>query len=109
MSLREPLGAAVVISDGSASHAHRDVPHMRWRERWIVLIISGLALALGVAFVWLHMVNPSDGTLLEPGQQTWVPAGVVVTPLERHPGGLEPGDVLVAINGRSLPWWELEA
>jgi hypothetical protein len=99
MSLQEPLVATVAPSDVSA-------PHTRWHGRWIVLLISGLALALGVAFVWLHGASPSDGARLEPGQQTWIPGGVVVTPLEKHPGGLEPGDVIVAIDGRSLEAWK---
>ncbi|HEY6539796.1 MAG TPA: hypothetical protein VIZ18_02620, partial [Ktedonobacteraceae bacterium] len=106
MSLQKPLDAAVVASEVSDLQTYRDVPHTRWQGRWIVLAISGLALVLGFAFIWLHAVSPSDGTLMEPGQQTWIPAGVVVTPLERHPGGLQPGDVIVAINGRSLEVWK---
>jgi hypothetical protein len=106
MSLQEPLVAAVVTSDVSAPHTRLDVSNTRWQGRWIVLVISGLALALGVAFVWLHAASPSDGTRLEPGQQTWIPAGVVVSSLERHSGGLEPGDVIVAIDGRSLEAWK---
>src|SRR5215472_556874 len=106
MSPQEPLVAAVVTSDVSAPHTYLNVYDTRWHGRWIVLVISGLALALGVAFVWLHGASPSDGTRLEPGQQTWIPAGVMVSPLERHPGGLEPGDVIVAIDGRSLQAWQ---
>jgi hypothetical protein len=106
MRLQEPLVAAGVPSDVSAPHTRPDVSNTGWHGRWFVLVISGLALALGVAFVWLHLVGPSDGARLEPGQQTWIPAGVVVTPLERHPGGLEPGDVIVAIDGRSLEAWK---
>src|SRR5215472_4652068 len=106
MSPQEPLVAAVATSDVSAPHTHLNVYDTRWHGRWIVLVISGLALALAVAFVWLHGASPSDGTRLEPGQQTWIPAGVVVSPLERHPGRLEPGDVIVAIDGRSLEAWK---
>jgi hypothetical protein len=80
-------------------------PHYTFR-RWIVLFISGMALVLGVTFVWLHAASPSDGTRSEPGQQTWIPAGVVVSPLQRQPEGLEAGDVIVSINGRSLESWE---
>ena len=78
--------------------------HRHWR--WVVLVLSGLALALGMAFVWLHLASPSDGTRLEPGQQTWVPAGVVVSPLESQPGRLESGDIVVSIDGRSVTTWE---
>src|SRR5437763_9702035 len=54
MGLQEPLVAAVVTSDVSAPHTRLDVYDTRWYGRWIVLVISGLALALGMAFVWLH-------------------------------------------------------
>ena len=84
------------------SHEQHYQAHAQFYWRWIILIISGLSLALSLGFVWLHLATPSDGAHLEPGQQTWVPGGVVVSPLERHPGGLEPGDVVVAINGHSM-------
>jgi two-component system, NarL family, sensor kinase len=89
-----------------SSHEQHHEAHTRLYWRWIVLVISGLALALGVGFVWLHLASPSDGARLEPGQRTWIPGGVVVSPLERHPGGLEPGDVIVAIDGRSMEAWK---
>jgi len=54
MSLQEPLVVTVVPSNVRAPHTRRDVYNTRWLGRWIVLVISGLALALGVAFVWLH-------------------------------------------------------
>jgi len=84
------------------SHKQHEEAHAQFQWRRMVLIISGLALALSMGFVWLHLVTPSDGAYLEPGQRTWVPRGVVVSPLERHPGGLDPGDVIVAIDGHSM-------
>ena len=90
----------------STPHPSLYLPNPRGYARSVVLVVSGLALVLGLAFVCLHAFSPSDGTRLEPGQQTWVPAGVVVSPLEHHPGGLESGDVVVSIDGRSLASWE---
>ncbi len=98
---QEPPPSQTTVSRERHGEAH---PRLHWR--WIVLVISGLALALGVGFVWLHLASPSDGARLEPGQRTWIPGGVVVSPLERHPGGLEPGDVIVAIDGRSMETWK---
>jgi two-component system NarL family sensor kinase len=104
VSLQESAGSSTITAPVSAQETSPAL-HYAFR-RWIVLVISGLALLLGVAFVWLHGASPSDGTRFEPGQQTWIPAGVVVSPLERQPGGLEAGDVIVSINGRSLESWE---
>lgn len=75
--------------------------------RRLVLLVSGLALTLGMAFVWLHVAGPSDGARLEPGQQAWTHEGVVVSLLDSRSGELEPGDVVVAVEGRSMPvWWD---
>lgn len=102
MNFQEPPDEGGVTTPVSTLQTSPDPHH----ARWVVLAVSGLALVLGMAFVWLHATSPSDGTRLEPGQQTWILTGVVVSPLESHPGGLEPGDVIVAIDGRSLESWE---
>src|SRR5215470_16113962 len=74
--------------------------------RLAILLACAAMVALGVAFVWLHLATPSDGARLDPGQQVaWRPDGVVVTPLRTQPGGLRTGDVVVAVAGRSLESW----
>ncbi len=85
-----------------------DAPDLRWDGRWIVLVlaVSGLAVALGVAFVWLHVAGPSDGARMQPGRRTWAHGGVVVSPLATRPGGLSSGDVVVAVDGRPMRAWE---
>jgi hypothetical protein len=57
------------------------------------------------AFIWLHLVTPSDGARLAPGAFAWHPEGVVVTTLVDRPDGLRTGDVVVAVDGRSLNAW----
>src|SRR5262245_63565990 len=76
------------------------------RTRLAVLLASAAMVALGVAFVALHLATPSDGARLDPGQQgAWRANGVAVTPLRAQPGGLRTGDVVVAVGGRSLEAW----
>ena len=76
--------------------------------RAIILLTATTMVALGVAFVWLHLATPSDGARLEPGQQVWRPNGVVITTLRAQPGGLRTGDLVVAVEGSSLESWAEE-
>lgn len=55
----------------------------------------------GLAFFVLHLVSPSDGARLTPGQAVWTSRGVLLTPFQLN-SPLQPGDVLVAINGQPL-------
>ncbi|HEV8192666.1 MAG TPA: histidine kinase [Ktedonobacterales bacterium] len=75
------------------------------RSRLSILLASAIMIALGVAFVCLQVATPSDGARLEPGRPAWGPAGVVVTPLREQPGGLRPGDVVVAVDGVHMESW----
>jgi signal transduction histidine kinase len=68
----------------------------------ILLIVLG-ALALTGAFVWLRLTGASDGTQLGPA--AWRPHGVVVTALYEAGTGLRQGDLIVAVDGRSLELW----
>ncbi len=70
-----------------------------------ITIIAAVALALGAGFVLFHLVTPSDGARLEPGQMVWRSDGVVVTPLDLQPGGLRPGDIVVAVDSRGMESW----
>jgi len=75
------------------------------RARLAILFIAATMVALGVAFVWLHLATPSDGARLDPGQPVWRTHGVVVTTLREQLGGLRTGDVVVAVDGTSLESW----
>lgn len=69
------------------------------------LVLGGFFLALVAAFLYVQLSLPSDGSRLEPGQPVWRPNGVVVTPLEAGRNPLLPGDVVIAVEGRSLEAW----
>ncbi len=75
------------------------------RARIAVLLAAATMVALGVAFVWLHIASPSDGARIDPHQQPWRSHGVAVTVLRAQSGGLRSGDVVTAIDGQSLETW----
>jgi hypothetical protein len=78
--------------------------HMKQLDRsslGILLIAMGVA-ALGVVFVLLHLVSPSDGARLEPGQAVWKTGGVLLTPLQEGSSTLHPNDLLIAIDGTRI-------
>jgi signal transduction histidine kinase len=75
------------------------------RTRFAVVTVAITAVLLGVAFLLLHLVSPSDGARLAPGQPVLRPDGVVVTPIQEQPGGLQQGDVVVAVAGSSMEAW----
>lgn len=76
------------------------------RARFTTILLACGVIFLGVAFLLLHETGPSDGARLAPGQSVWQFDGVVVTPLQ--PGGLRQGDVVVAVEGKSLESWARE-
>ncbi len=75
------------------------------RARFAVVSVALGEVLLGVAFLVLHLMSPSDGARLIPGQPAWKPNGVVVTPIQTQPQGLQPGDLVVGIDGSSLESW----
>ena len=70
----------------------------------VLLIAIALLLPAG-ALLWLHLASPSDGARLPSGGPAWQAGGVVVVPLEVRPDGLQSGDVVVAVEGRSMEAW----
>jgi len=70
-----------------------------------VLLVGAVLLGLGAANLLMNVTGPSDGARLQPGQSVWKSDGVVVTPLHERPGGLRKGDVVVAVEGRSMESW----
>lgn len=73
------------------------------RPRLLVFLISAAVLLPTLAFDVLRIVNPSDGARMLPGDaDAWQPEGIVLTPILEPPGGLAPGDLLIAVNGESL-------
>jgi two-component system, NarL family, sensor kinase len=72
---------------------------------WIVAAVATIIVVPFFAFVWLHLVTPSDGARLAPGAFAWHPDGVVISAMIDRPDGLRTGDVVLVVDGRSLNSW----
>ncbi|MBI4340251.1 MAG: hypothetical protein HY680_09935 [Chloroflexi bacterium] len=75
------------------------------KASWLTLGVSVFFLALFVLFVLLHVIAPCDEARLQPGTQAWRPGGVVVASLGEQTGGLQSGDLVIGVNGRSMESW----
>ena len=75
------------------------------RARLGGLLVVAFFLSLTGAFLAWHLAFPSDGARLEPGEQAWRSDGVVVTPLVERLNRLQRGDVVTAVEGRSMEAW----
>jgi hypothetical protein len=69
------------------------------------LLITGILIALPIAFLWLHLTTPFDGGRLMPDSFPITEEGLRVTPPQALPGGLQAGDVVTAVEGQSIEWW----
>ena len=79
--------------------------HQPDRVRVGILLVAAAMVALGVAFIWLHIASPSDGAVIAPNADSWRSNGVVVTVLRAQPGGLRSGDLVVAVDGQRMASW----
>ena len=74
----------------------------RWAAR-IVLVVSALGLLLAVGPTLARLTAPSSGTVLAPGP--WPADGFEVTTIPGMITPLRDGDVVTAIDGRSIVAW----
>lgn len=77
----------------------------RARAYWLFPLIAISFLLLGLSFVIARARTPYDGARLEPGQQAWLPNGVLVSPLKETAGGPQSGDLITAVEGRRMDEW----
>lgn len=72
-----------------------------------ILLVGGMLLLSGVAYLAAYLSLPSDGTVIEVGA---VPAqpGLVVD-VYRPDSTLQTGDLVIAINGQPLDAWMVQA
>lgn len=77
--------------------------------RLIALLTATAFLSLSLSYVWLHLTSPFDGARLGPdepfGETAWRDGGIVATPLESSLRGLQPEDLIVAVDGTSIETW----
>lgn len=70
---------------------------------------AGFLILLALAFLFLQLSLPYDDARLAPGSLALSNEGVRITPLKPQPGGLQAGDLVVAIDSRSVNDWAEDA
>lgn len=70
-----------------------------------VLWVAALNIILFGVFFAYRVVQPSDGTRLQPGTPYYSADGVIITPFDEPTGDLQQGDVVVAVEDRSIESW----
>ena len=73
--------------------------------RFLLVLAALLLIAITTAFIALRLAGLTDGTHFDPNQPVWSPDGIIVSPLTSQPGGLQPGDRITAVAGRSMEDW----
>ncbi|MDT8304848.1 MAG: histidine kinase [Anaerolineae bacterium] len=76
-----------------------------YRQQWPRLGLAVVMIALALGFVTQHLGMPFANGRLQPGTDAIRSEGVVVTPLHAGPPGFQAGDVVTAVDGRSLDSW----
>ncbi|MBI2918835.1 MAG: hypothetical protein HYY01_12700 [Chloroflexi bacterium] len=92
------------VSEDGATLASSESPRFGTAS-WLTLGVSLFFLTLFGLFMLLHLAAPCDEARLQPGSNAWRPEGVVVTPLGEQPRDLWPGDLVIAVDGRSMESW----
>lgn len=75
---------------------------MTRRAYWFFPFIAISFLSLGLSFVIVRLGTPYDGARLEPGQQAWLPDGILVSPLTETANGLQVGDLITTVEGKRM-------
>jgi hypothetical protein len=68
----------------------------------LVVVVAVLVLIPGLAYIVLRLSLPVDASLPVVDFNQTIPGGLTVQPLSPYPGGLQTGDNVTAIQGRSL-------
>jgi hypothetical protein len=71
----------------------------------LLLLTTSVLMGLAILYVYLHLITPFDGGRLEFVTHSILSDGLRVTPPKPSPGGLQTGDIVTAVEGRSIEWW----
>jgi membrane-associated protease RseP (regulator of RpoE activity) len=75
------------------------------RFPWFLPLLALASFLLGISYFVMRIASPYDDARLGPGEEAWLEEGVQVNPLTEHVGGLEAGDVIIALEERPLQEW----
>jgi len=77
-------------------------PHARRFGTWFLVIFC---FAASAAFVAWRLLGPSDGAPIPFYGDSWTEHGVRLSVSSSEASGLQPGDIVLAVNGRSVSSW----
>jgi signal transduction histidine kinase len=69
---------------------------------WLLLAVS---LAAPLVFVWVRDHTPADGARISWYEDAWSAEGVLIDPIDAPAPGLEDGDVVLAVDDRTINEW----
>ena len=69
---------------------------------WLLLAVS---LAAPVLFIWVRDHTPADGARISWYEDAWTADGVLIDPIDAPAAGLEDGDLVLAVDNRSIESW----
>ena len=72
---------------------------------WLLL---GASLAAPIVFVWVRDHTPSDGARVSWYEESWSAEGVIIDPIDAPAAGLQDGDQVRAVDGRTMETWLAE-
>jgi signal transduction histidine kinase len=67
--------------------------------------LLALSLAGALLFVGLRLLTPSDGGRIAFYEDAWSVAGIVIAPIDAPQPGLQAGDRVAAVDGRTMEAW----
>jgi signal transduction histidine kinase len=67
------------------------------------------AVAVAAAFTILRATDPSDGARISFYGDGWSSTGIAIAPIDEPAPGLQDGDVVTAVDGRSMEAWLADA
>ena len=69
---------------------------------WLLLAVS---LAAPIVFIWVRDHTPADGARISWYEDAWTAEGVLIDPIDAPAAGLEDGDLVLAVDDRSIEAW----
>ena len=74
-------------------------------RRTALWLLLGASLAAPIVFVWVRDHTPSDGARVSWYEDAWSAEGVLIAPIDAPAAGLQDGDQVRAVDGRTIDAW----
>jgi signal transduction histidine kinase len=77
-------------------------------RRTALWLFLGASLAAPIVFVWVRDHTPSDGARVSWYEDAWSAEGVLIDPIDAPAAGLQDGDQVRAVDGRTIEAWLID-